>query len=142
MNWRNIMSFKNLKSVVLCALMNFAVIGTAMGATYTFTEGGVKPIAGGIYTGAEDANFFSDFANENVGQRPNLPIGSGSSQISRILMRYNELNVLAGKTVTSAQLRVTLQTTSTTSSTIDLFQINPTNWVEGIGSGVSGGAPT
>lgn len=123
-------------AIVCLTLTVFLRPADAVNLVYGFREGDVRPVIGGTYTGAEDANFFSTFADENVGQRTNLPFGASNN--ARILMRFNELNLLSGYQVQSAKLKVRLETTEAIARTINVYELLFSDWVEGTGVGVSG----
>ncbi len=113
-------------------------------ATHTFVQGGVTPVVGGIYTGAQDANILSQFPNENVGIRADMEVGhNGVNSVIREVMRFEDLDVLQGRKIMAARLELTVHSvrSGAGANTIEAFGILPAvgDWVEGsLATGVSG----
>jgi len=127
---------------VLSLLSVLSLCGALGAATFTFQEGATTPVVGGTYSGAEDANILSGFANENVGQRADFEVANnGVNSVIREVMRW-DLSALDGYVVSTAwfDAKVKQVRTGAGANTINAYEIFPTDWVEGIGAGVGGSA--
>ena len=128
------------RRTVVSVLVVLSLATALPAATFTFQEGAPTPIVGGTYSGAEDANILSGFANENVGQRNDFEVGhNGGNSVIREVMRW-DLSALNGYAVSTAwfDAKVKQVRTGAGANTINAYEILQADWVEGTGAGVSG----
>ena len=137
-------------TIVATAILSLVGAARANTVSFVFEDGAETPVVGGTYMGTQDVQILSAFDDENNGGRPNFGVGTNNSphpnaSLTRPLLRFNDLDVLAGLLVTAATLELTVVSVQTGSlpdiedNTVDAFQVFDTDWVEGINEYVNGG---
>ncbi|MCD4825592.1 MAG: DNRLRE domain-containing protein [Phycisphaerae bacterium] len=127
-----------MKNVLLALVMVALLVGaqTAVADTVSFQQGVVNDFSGGsAYTGTEDNYTYSPTASQNHGGNQTICVriaDAAQGGMRTTLLRF-DLTSLAGKTITSAKLKLRAYTTTHTATDISLHAIVAANkdWVEG-----------
>lgn len=114
----------------------------ARAQTAVFQNGTTNTFSGQTYTGAEDTfiaiNDASGYVSDwNFGGDPSFELGAaGANTLRRDLLRF-DLTSMAGQyaAITGVTLRLTIQSSSATSNTVEVHQVSAANtgWVAGSG---------